>query len=55
MIPGVGPYIVLNYLINDNTIGVDGAKDFMINHAIERSELIKQGFNPGPGIGRTKR
>jgi hypothetical protein len=55
LIPGVGPFIGLNYLIIDNTIGVDGAIDYMINHAIQRSELIKQGVNPGPGIGRTMR
>jgi len=55
LIPGVGPYIGLNYLIIDNTIGIDNAKDYMINDAIERSQLIKQGINPGPGIGRTMR
>jgi hypothetical protein len=55
LIPGVGPFIGLNYLIIDNTIGVDGAKDHMINHAIDRSKLIKRGINPGPGIGRIMR
>ena len=55
LIPGVGPFIGLNCLIIDNTIGVDGAIDYMINHAIKRSEFIKQGINPGPGIGRTMR
>jgi len=48
LIPGAGPFIGLNYLIMDQTIGVENAHQFMINHAIQRADMINNGFMPPP-------